>query len=83
MEAEGKERETIVLLRDSFSDSLAPFLARHFNLILLDLRTSAPDTIGLCLEKGIEDVLLIYNMESLTTSADLAKLNKGLANHRK
>ena len=83
METDGKERETIVLLRDSFSDSLAPFLARHFDLILLDLRTSAPDTIGLCLEKGIDNVLLIYNMESLTTSADLAKLNKGLANHRK
>ena len=83
MEADGKERETIVLLRDSFSDSLAPFLARHFDLILLDLRTSAPDTIGLCLEKGIDDILLIYNMESLTTSADLAKLNKGLANHKK
>ncbi len=80
---EGEDRETLVILRDSFGDSIAPFLARHFDLILIDLRTSAPDTIGICLEKGVDNVLLLYNMETLTTSNDLGKLNKGLSSHRK
>jgi len=80
---EGEDRETLVLLRDSFADSLAPFLARHFDLILIDLRTSAPDTIGLCKELGADNILLLYNMETLTTTNDLGKLNKGLSAHKK
>lgn len=78
-----EERETVVLLRDSFADSLAPFLARHFDIILIDLRTASPDTIGLCIEKGINDIIFVYNMETLTTSNDLGKLNMGLSNYRK
>lgn len=79
---EGEERETLVLLRDSFADSLAPFLARHFDLILLDLRTSSPDTIGLCKELGADRILFLYNMETLTTTNDLSKLMKKLSSHR-
>ena len=78
---EGEDRETLVLLRDSFADSLAPFLARHFDLILLDLRTSAPDTISICKEKGVDKILLLYNMETLTTTNDLGKLNNKLSSH--
>ena len=33
------ELATLVLLKDSFSQSLAPYLARHFNLVLMDPRT--------------------------------------------
>lgn len=79
--AQIKERETLLLLRDSFADSLAPFLARHFDLVLLDLRTETPDTIAICKEKGIENILLLYNMETLTTTNDLGKLNYKLTTH--
>ena len=75
-------RETLVLLRDSFADSLAPFLARHFDLVLLDLRTETPDTIGLCKELSADRILLLYNMETLTTTRDLGKLNNKLSSHR-
>ena len=36
---------TLVLLKDSFSQSLAPYLARHFQLVLIDPRTfmASPD----------------------------------------
>ncbi len=78
---EGEDRETLVLLRDSFADSLAPFLARHFDLVLLDLRTSSPDTISICKEIGADRILLLYNMETLTTSNDLGKLNNKLSSH--
>lgn len=81
MKGEVKEREQLVLLRDSFADSLAPFLARHFDLVLLDLRTSAPDTIEICKELGADKILLLYNMETLTTSNDLGKLNNKLSSH--
>lgn len=77
-----KEREKLVLLRDSFADSLAPFLARHFDLALLDLRTETPDTITLCKELGADRILLLYNMETLTTTKDLSKLNIKLSTHK-
>ncbi|MBQ4066500.1 MAG: hypothetical protein IJD22_02530 [Clostridia bacterium] len=76
-------RETLLLMRDSFSDSLAPFLARHYDLILIDLRTSSPDAISMCIEKEIDNILFIYNMESLTEAPTLGVLNKGLSAHRK
>ncbi len=79
---EGEERETLVLVRDSFADSLAPFLARHYDLVLLDLRTSAPDTIAICKELGAAKLLALYNMETLTTSNDLGKLNNKLSSHK-
>ena len=82
MEGDGKVRETLVLLRDSFADSLAPFLARHFNLVLIDLRTSVPDTISICKEIGAEKLLLLYNMETLTTTNDLKNLNFKLSTHK-
>ena len=82
METDGKVRETLVLLRDSFADSLAPFLARHFNLVLIDLRTSVPDTISICKEIGAEKLLLLYNMETLTTTNDLKNLNFKLSTHK-
>ncbi|MBE6587787.1 MAG: hypothetical protein E7647_05160 [Ruminococcaceae bacterium] len=83
MEGENiKERETLVLLRDSFADSLAPFLARHFDLVLIDLRTSTPDTIAIAKELGAERILLLYNMETLTTTNDLKNLNFKLSSHK-
>ena len=82
METDGKARETLVLLRDSFADSLAPFLARHFDLVLIDLRTSTPDTISICKEVGAEKILFLYNMETLTTTNDLKNLNFKLSSHK-
>ena len=79
---EGEDRETLVLLRDSFADSLAPFLARHFDLVLIDLRTSTPDTISICKEIGAEKILFLYNMETLTTTNDLKNLNFKLSSHK-
>ena len=77
-----KAREKLVVVRDSFADSLAPFLARHFDLILLDLRTETPDTITLCKKLGVDRILFLYNMETLTTSKDLGKLNNKLSSHK-
>lgn len=79
---EGEERETLVILRDSFADSLVPFLSRHFNIVLLDLRTSSPDTIAICKELGAERLLFLYNMETLTTTNDLNNLNYKLSTHK-
>ncbi len=74
----GEDRETIVILKDSFSHSMVQFLARHYNLIMIDLRYYSASILRLCEEKGIKQVVFLYNMETLTEGAYLRVLNSGL-----
>ncbi len=37
-----KDRKTIVLIKDSFAHAVAPMLARHFDLIMIDTRYYSP-----------------------------------------
>lgn len=71
-------REKLVIIKDSFGHSLAPFLAAHFDLEILDLRyykTSALDFVN---ESGAKRVLLIYNMDGILNSNSAAMLNLGI-----
>lgn len=72
----GKERETLVLIKDSFGHSLAPFLAMHFDLDILDLRyyktQSVSDVIA---QSGADKVLIMYNLDSILSGDTLVQLN--------
>ena len=72
------ERETLVLIKDSFGHSLAPFLAAHFDLEIIDLRYYKLPAIDFVKETGADRVLILYNMDSLLTTNSLAMLNLGL-----
>lgn len=74
----GGDRETLLVLKDSFSHSTVQFLARHYNLIMIDLRYYSASVLRLCEEKGIKNVLFLYNMETLTEGTYLKILNAGL-----
>ena len=72
------DRPTLLLIKDSFANSLAPFLARHFNLVLLNLSSTRADCtdIAACAEKyGADRVLLVYTLENLITSDRLSRLH--------
>lgn len=72
---------TLVLLKDSFSQSLAPFLARHFQLILIDPRTFTPDRLSSLYDKVCEyepdQVLLLYGIATLCEPSSLRSLVMG------
>ena len=74
------QRETLLILKDSFANSMVQFLARDYDLIMIDLRYYKANITRLCEEKDIKNVLLLYNMETLTESSDLVILNTGLMN---
>ncbi len=74
----GEDRETLLILKDSFSHSTVQFLARHYNLIMIDLRYYQSSMIRFCRENSIDRVLMLYNMETLTEGAYLQVLNSGL-----
>ncbi len=71
VEKRGEERPTLVLFKDSFANSLAPFLAQHFDLVLFNLsstRTDFTDTGAYAARYGADRVLLIYTLENIMTT---------------
>lgn len=73
-----EERETLLLIKDSFAHSVVPFLARHYNLVILDLRYYRMTPSALVDEYGVDQVLMLYNVDSLTSSKINALLRAGL-----
>lgn len=74
----GEERETLLLVKDSFAHSLAPLLVRHYNLILVDLRYGNASVASLCRENGVSRVLFLMSVDTLAGSDALKKLYFGL-----
>ena len=72
------DRPTLVLFKDSFANSLAPFLAQHFDLVLLNLSSTRRDFTDVCTyarQYGADRVLLIYTMENLITADRLGSVH--------
>ena len=74
----GEDRPLLLLVKDSYSHSLAPFLARHFDLDLIDPRYYN-DTVARLLDGERPDaVLILCGLDTVTDSAALSKLAFGL-----
>lgn len=73
-----EDRPTLLLLKDSFAHSVVPFLARHYNLVILDLRYYRMTPSALVTEYDVDQVLMLYNVDSLTSSRINALLRAGL-----
>ncbi len=78
------ERETLLLIKDSFAHSVAPFLAAHFDLEIIDLRyykplVGNPTVPELIEEVGADRVLILYNLDSILNSENLVSLTLGLS----
>ena len=72
---ENGDKPRLIIIKDSFANSLVPFLARHFNIDLIDpryLRTSLSELLE-TLYEGTEKppLLIVYNPETLYTEAGL------------
>ena len=74
---EGEDRPTLLLLKDSFANSLAPFLAQHFDLVLLNLSSTRNDYTNLServAEYGADRALIVYTLENVITADKLSRL---------
>ena len=72
-----EDRQTLLILKDSFANSIAPFLAQHFDLVLLNLssaRTDFTDITTRAAEYQADAVLLLYTVENIVTADKLEKL---------
>lgn len=69
-----EDRERLLLIKDSFGHSMAPFLAYHFDLEIIDMRYYKASASALAQETGCDRVLILNNMDSLTGAATLGLL---------
>ncbi|MBR6562749.1 MAG: hypothetical protein IKK70_02295 [Clostridia bacterium] len=67
------DRETLLIAKDSFANSLIPFLAREFDIVALNLSSST--FISTFAEVYEADaVLVVFNVENIITTGHLGKL---------
>lgn len=65
----------LLLLRDSYSDALAPFLALHFEEVhLMDLRYYRRSAAQYAEENGIDSIAAVYSVPNFITDANLVFL---------
>ena len=65
----------LLLVRDSYSDSLAPFLAQRYSEIhLVDLRQFRAPVSAYAAQNGIEDILVAYSVQNFIFDRNLVLL---------
>ena len=66
---------TIVVIKDSFSHSLAPFLAENYSkVVLVDLRYYKQSVSELIKKENPEQVVALYGIDNLATDTDIVWL---------
>ena len=69
-----ENREKLLVIRDSFADSIAPFLSLHYDLTLVDLRYFT-DSVAQCVQnEKFKKVLVFENISELATAKNLSYL---------
>ena len=69
--------KTLLLVKDSYAHCLVPFLANHYEkIILVDYRYFNNSTKKLMKENKVTDVLIFYNVINFVTDKNIIKLNK-------
>jgi hypothetical protein len=76
----GKEdRGRLLLIKDSFSHSLAPFLANHFSeIVLLDLRYywRSVDMFLKSDKESFDNMIVLYNLKNFVSDKNLIRVGK-------
>lgn len=77
--ADGTARPKLLVIKDSFAHSVAPFLAHDYDLVIIDLRYYKESVKKLVEDEGISAVLVLSNIDSLISSNTFGLLEMGLS----
>lgn len=72
--ARGESRPRLLLARDSFASSMVPFLARHFDICMVNLSGGMTNLSELATAYNCTRVLVVCNRENLITSSCVADI---------
>ena len=67
-DTQNPDKETLLIIKDSYSHSLAPFLLEHYNIELIDPRYYIGSIEDYILENGIENVLFLMGLDTLASA---------------
>lgn len=80
------EKETLLVVKDSFAHSLVPILARNYNIVMVDIDLLIDPKLGtkidlanLVNKTGADKVLLVYNLQNVIENSNLAYITAGKA----
>lgn len=69
--------KSIAIFKDSYANSIIPFLITHFeNIHIIDLRYYSKDIIEYLQKNTITDVLFLYNTSTFMTDTSIEKVGK-------
>ena len=72
IETENTDAPSLLILRDSYMDSLSPYLMAHFSKIhILDLRYYRTSLHDYIVNNDIDNVLVCYNVKNFTTDGNI------------
>ena len=74
---EGEKRETMVVIKDSFANSVLPFLASHYDLEVYDLRYFKGNINDEISDISHDKMLLLYGIDTVVTDNNFQKINMG------
>ena len=75
----GEPRKKLLLMKDSFAHCIVPFLAYHYDLVILDMRYYTESVARLVVSENIDRVLILNNVENLMNTNLYGILNYGIA----
>ena len=67
-DTKNSHKETLLLIKDSFSHSLSPYLCEHYNLELIDPRYYNGSIEDYIKKNGINKVLFLFGMDTLASA---------------
>lgn len=73
-----EEREKLLIVKDSFAHALVPFLAEHFDITMIDTRYYKRPVIKLADDEGFSRVLVLCNLDTLSSAKPFEILRMGL-----
>ncbi len=61
-------KPTLLIIKDSFSHAIAPYLCEHYNIELIDPRYYSGSIAGYINESGIKNVLFLFGIDTLASA---------------
>lgn len=68
-------REVLLIAKDSFANTMVPFLSQHFDIVIVNLAANLTDLSNYIDLYGVDRVLLIYNWQNILENNNLAAIH--------
>ena len=70
----GKEKPHLLVIKDSYFNSIAPFLCRHFELDVIDLRYFSGSVCEYAKDRDLKNILILCGLDSLASAPTFTAL---------